>query len=270
MLAPSPSQQDRPLHGLWSLWDIMQKFSAEYLISVGQKLRACEEMIEGKQPLNDEQAAWVKDTLHHIYIACHGLGLPVAFGLLGKVLNDPPQTARELGLITEAVKSELGSRLFLFVPPHRARFYEYPDLLSLPTRRKFPKAFSELTAAANCYSAGLNTACVFHCMRGLEHGLGALASNVGIVWSKEQWHSIIELVESKIETDRKTLPRGIPKDERLNFLSLVAKEFFYFKDGWRNYVSHNRVSYEEPQALQTLEHVRSFTEHIAKELKEEH
>jgi hypothetical protein len=75
-------------------------------------------------------------------------------------------------------------------------------------------------------------------------------------------------IESRIDNERKNLKRGLDKDERLNFLSQAAKEFFYFKDGWRNYVSHNRVTYDEPEAFRTLEHSRAFIVRLATKLKE--
>jgi hypothetical protein len=43
----------------------------------------------------------------------------------------------------------------------------------------------------------------------------------------------------------------------------AAKDFFYFKDGWRNYVSHGGDPYDEHQARSVLDHVRSFMSHLA-------
>jgi hypothetical protein len=54
----------------------------------------------------------------------------------------------------------------------------------------------------------------------------------------------------------------------MQFLSEAAKEFFYFKDGWRNYVAHGRAAYDEHQALGVLEHTRSFMNHLATRLSE--
>jgi hypothetical protein len=68
---------------------------------------------------------------------------------------------------------------------------------------------------------------------------------------------------------RKTLPKGAERNERLQFLSEAAKEFFYFKDGWRNYVTHRRADYDEHQALGTLEHVRAFMNHLSKHVAEQ-
>jgi hypothetical protein len=130
----------------------------------------------------------------------------------------------------------------------------------------FPSSEPDIFSATDCYGLGHNTAAVFHCMRVLEHGLSAMASDVGLNFNIQQWHNIIEQIEGKIAEQRKTLPRGLEKNERLQFLSEVAKEFFYFKDGWRNYVSHNRGRYDEHQALSILEHTRSFMCNLASRL----
>jgi hypothetical protein len=53
------------------------------------------------------------------------------------------------------------------------------------------------------------------------------------------------------------------KSDWMKFYSEAAKEFYYFKDSWRNYVSHGGDPYDEHQALGTLEHVRGFMNHLA-------
>jgi hypothetical protein len=105
-------------------------------------------------------------------------------------------------------------------------------------------------------------------MRVLEHGLRALANDVGKTFDRQQWHNIIEEIESEIRNIAKTGPKTPEKDERLQWLSESAKEFFYFKDGWRNYVAHGRSRYDGPQALSTLEHVRTFMGRLATKLSE--
>ena len=126
----------------------------------------------------------------------------------------------------------------------------------------------DVFSAVDCYALQHNTAAVFHCMRILEHGLTALAQDVGLVFDIQQWNTIIEQIESKVAELRKSLPRGSKKNERMQFLSEASKEFFYFKDGWRNYVSHNRGRYDEHQAAGVLEHTRSFMNHLSTRLSE--
>lgn len=105
-------------------------------------------------------------------------------------------------------------------------------------------------------------------MRVLEHGLRALAADVGKTFSVQNWQNIIDQIESEIRQMGKTLPAGPEKSDRLQFLSEAAKEFVYFKDGWRNYVSHNRAVYDEHLARSALEHVRSFMTVLAGRLAE--
>ena len=57
----------------------------------------------------------------------------------------------------------------------------------------------------------------------------ALATDVGRTFDRQQWHNIIEEIESAIETIRKTGPRSVERDERLNWLSQAAQEFFHFR-----------------------------------------
>jgi hypothetical protein len=105
-------------------------------------------------------------------------------------------------------------------------------------------------------------------MRVLEHGLRALAKDVGKSFDVQNWQNIIDQIESEIRNIGKSLPSGMAKNERLQFLSEAAKEFAYFKDGWRNYVSHNRGTYDEHQARSVMEHVRSFMTTLSSRLSE--
>jgi len=102
----------------------------------------------------------------------------------------------------------------------------------------------------------------------LERGLGALAKDVELTFDVQQWNTIIDQIEKKIRELSQSLSKGISKNERMQFLSEAAKEFFYFKDGWRNYVSHGRGDYDEHQAASVLEHTRAFMNHLSSQLSE--
>lgn len=134
--------------------------------------------------------------------------------------------------------------------------------------KSFPSANRDVFAAVDCWALGHYTAPVFHSMRVLEHGLRALASELGKTFDIQNWQNIIDEIESEIRAQGRSLPRGMQKSERLGFLSSAAKEFVYFKDGWRNYVSHNRATYDELQSHSVYEHVRSFMNNLASELHE--
>jgi hypothetical protein len=64
---------------------------------------------------------------------------------------------------------------------------------------------------------------------------------------------------------------GLPKDEKdkkLEFLSRAASEIGYFKDGWRNYVNHNRRPYDVNEARGVYAHVGAFMSVLSEQLSE--
>lgn len=135
--------------------------------------------------------------------------------------------------------------------------------------RAFPSAKGDIVAGVDLWALGHSTAGVFQFMRVLEYGLRALAADVGLAFDIQNWQNIIDQIEAKIRDIGKTLPRGADKNDRLQFLSEAAKEFVYFKDGWRNYVSHSRGVYDNHQARSVMEHVRSFMSILSTKLSEE-
>lgn len=125
----------------------------------------------------------------------------------------------------------------------------------------------DIKEAGTCYATGRYTASVFHSMRVLEHGLRALAKDVGLTFDLQQWQEILNQINGKIKEIR-NLPKSIEKSERLQFLSQAAEQFFYFKDAWRNHVAHGRDRYDGPQALSVLNHVKAFIVHLSEKLRE--
>src|SRR5206468_1241557 len=83
----------------------------------------------------------------------------------------------------------------------------------------------EIEESGSCYALGRFTACVFHLMRVLERGLLALANNLNIAFTipfeYQQWHTIIERIESEIHALQK-LPSGKHKTDTLKLYSEAA------------------------------------------------
>jgi hypothetical protein len=102
-------------------------------------------------------------------------------------------------------------------------------------------------------------------MRILEHGLRDLAARLLPPSSSsvelENWKTVIDRIERAIR-DMEALPRGAEKTSDLQHYSEVAAQFRYFKDAWRNHVSHAGGTYDEASAISVLEHVRAFMRHL--------
>ena len=166
------------------------------------------------------------------------------------------------------LSKDLEKQKFLYLSPSEVEFFEVNDLSGpFIEGASFHSAQEDMREARNCYALGRYTASVFHSMGVLERGLRALAQNVGEDASQANWQNIIDRIEKKIRLFR-GLAKSNEKEAKLQFLSEAAKEFTYFKDGWRNHVSHAKVRYDAPRALSILNHTFAFMSHLSSQLRE--
>src|SRR5579864_3342734 len=150
---------------LWSLWDML-KVSAKDYIDLGDRMGGArltfiideyfETDVYGRRTLNDKGIAALRADLESLLAVSKQLSLPVSAALISKRLDDPPQTDRELDILIEAVREELASQLFLFVPAHRAKYYDL--ILPSMVTTAFPQASREIVWAGNSVAAELYTA----------------------------------------------------------------------------------------------------------------
>lgn len=262
----------------------MLKVYAHAYLQLGGRLRALDELytlVEAERELDPKsESAKIKadelvdleETLKAVKALCDDLDLPVSRALMGRALANLPKTSAELDIYLNSVIIELKNQLFLFIPPHRAKYYASEALVSERVQKAFPAATAELRLAGNCLATGCYTACVFHAMRAAEIGLRVLGTELGVSFPDKpielaEWQHIIEQAESRI----KMLTQGgksLEKDADKKFYSQAAAQFRYFKDGWRIRVAHARESYDEIQATNTLTHACDFFETLAERMKE--
>lgn len=174
----------------------------------------------------------------------------------------------EYGLrsIQDGLRDGLKNQLVYRYPNDKAKVLESWKDDWAPVVTRFPHCHDDILSGVDLWALGHSTASVFHMMRVLESGLGSLATDLNISFAIENWQTVIDRIEAAIKEQQKRLPRGGDKSTRLQFLGEAAKEFSYFKDGWRNYVSHNRAPYDSHRARSVLEHVRQFMSSLARNL----
>lgn len=214
----------------------------------------------------------IKELLEEIKKVVNELGLAGSEKFLEQIVADLDKITLmnlqdNLKKLEGIIEAELSEQWAMHIPKNSAWWLNNDNSFGVAVKNAFPSALEDIKEVGNCYALDRPTACVFHSMRILEHGLDALANDVGLVFDVQNWQNIIEQIESEIRKQAK-LPKTAEKDARLQFLSAAAKEFMYFKDGWRNHVSHKRTTYDTYQAYSILSHVRSFMMHLAKQLKE--
>jgi hypothetical protein len=168
------------------------------------------------------------------------------------------------------IEKEMKSHSVYYMTPDESGRYEMQEI-GRPfsgNDPSFPSAAYDMREANSCYAVSRYTASVFHCMRVLEYGLVTLATNVGEDASYANWKTIIDRIEKKIRETRESMHRGDAKEARMKFLAEAAKEFLYFKDGWRNHVAHAKSRYDGPQALSAISHTYAFMNHLSIHLRE--
>lgn len=282
-------EEDRPglvcvalPYGLMSLRDLMHNFYLPGLCSLCTQLmfmtlRREEIMNEGTQGpfVTDKDKADMRGWLK-IAGQCADLleskAIHDRIKAFGKKLerNIPHQTFHhEIVVLRETIDSAMEAQIIYRYPAEKnTMFIRWTEDWE-PVLKAFPSIQKDIVVGVDLWALGHSTPSVFQFMRVLEHGLRALAKDVEIDFSVQNWQNVIDQIEAEIRRLGKTLPAGLKKSERLQFLSEAAKEFVYFKDGWRNYVSHNRAEYDDHQARSVMEHVRSFMTTLSKRLSEE-
>jgi HEPN domain-containing protein len=255
---------------LWSLWEMIQIKAQSYL-TLGANLLRAEQILQlfesSGMSLDDDEKRELKTTMQSLAMACRELEMTAQEDAFTRAANDPPQTKRELEFCIAPFRSEFKVKKFFALEPSRARFFNAipSDKMAL----SFPLAWEELRRSGNCYALNEYTASVFHSMRAAEIALKALAVALKVTLDPEvsQWRNVLDQVGAKIR-DMEQEPKDRLRDKRLQYYSEAASQFRYFKDAWRNYVSHAKASYDEGQALTVREHVLSLLEHISGHLSE--
>lgn len=159
--------------------------------------------------------------------------------------------------------AELSEPMFLHIAANRRTLYEQKSpSFGLEVDLMFPDAKRDIEAASRCLALDEWTACVFHCMRVLEHGLRPLAQRFNVDFKVYAWHAVIKDVEQGIDALRNKGNLTDKDREEITFYSDAATQFRYFKDAWRNHVSHAREHYDERDADKVYGHVRDFMQHM--------
>jgi hypothetical protein len=269
---------------LWSLWDMLRIYAEKY-IQLGARIWEARQLFElrisievegeriGDDPaeIDRRRQEALRDVFCKLTELCGNLDLPVSAAILAPKVDDPPKTAGELDIIVHAVVTEIESRLFLFVPQHAAKYYEFDDIVSDKVKDAFPNCSAEIRAAGTCFAAGVHTACVFHSMRAAEIGVRVFGNALQVELKHpiklSEWGAIQGEIDKKI-SDIRNLPRTMERDADQRFYSEAAAQLRYFKDAWRVRVAHAREIFTEQQALTVMDHVREFFETISARLKE--
>jgi hypothetical protein len=174
-----------------------------------------------------------------------------------------PAVAENARLTRQVILNDLGQHLFFCIEGTEARGFGRPEPWGALVNERYSAASKDIEAAHRCLALREWTASVFHCMRVLEHGLRPMATRFDVSFATDSWHAVIQGIENGIDglRNKKGLTEADRKD--ITFYSDAAMQFRYFKDAWRNHVSHARTHYDDKDAPRIHDHVRDFMQHLA-------
>lgn len=262
---------------LVSLLDMYQ-IAADQLVFVGRVLQALQSnpaaIVSPQLQVEDGPLTQLLAQLGKMKENCDLLKLECTGDLVGWIIGEyqtKPHTHGQckstIELLSTTFEQELRRRLFSYVEPERAKYFRTMEgfIVDPPfgqaTMFAFQSVIRDMGLAGNCYAFGLNDACVFHLMRILEKGLASLAIVFSEPFAHENWHNIIERIESKIR--KMDSSWGSDWKEKQSFYSEIATQFMFFKDAWRNHVMHGRTEYDPERAKNIYEHVCVFMQRLA-------
>ncbi len=266
--------------GVMSLYDLLEVYADRY-VQIGAALESIasdgdRQVTQNPHAtMNAQDIATFIGQLTSLKTHCEQLDLGTSGELIEQTIGHLRESSLQrvavawvsmmngVDFLRRAFQAELKKRTFLALPSVRAHYY--PALIAGAASIKFPLAVHDMTDACRCLALGCDTACVFHLMRVLEHGLVALADTLAVQSEFENWKNIIDQIEAEIKKLEQQ-PKSQQKSDDLQFYSEAAKEFRYFKDAWRNHVAHSRADYDFTEAHKIMEHVKDFMVHLATRL----
>ncbi len=292
ILDSSPRPWETP-DGLVSLWIVIRFYQERFfealhlLEQIENELRSILDVSVSEAFPAAAQIQRAKLALGYIKEQCALTELRTTGDLAANIIRSlhadskffPPVSVKEilvqLGLLRDSIRSELERHLFMYIPLAKAEYWQ----ASGPFGKSFlppdvGAAQWEIDEAGNCYTAGRNTACVFHSMRAAEHGLRKLARKLRVKLTHSgkampieygDWNDVTTAIKNRIAEARK-LPRGAKRQAKLDAYSAAADHCEYMKE-IRNNISHARKSYKDGEALDALRQVLAFMQFLGKGMR---
>jgi len=265
---------------LLNLHQMLEVYALEY-IAIGSAIQSIKDTfgvdaaLEGTVP--ESVLTIVTRALANILGRGREVKLAVSVNIADKAFRNyresPPsyrQVGEDIQCLERALRSELETRRFFFVPPERANYYsdEGFTFLDLPENdgladkltplrpaiKSFPSITNELREAGNCFAFDRPTACVFHLARVMEAALKVTAKEIGVEYTTD-WGRCFRDIEKQ----------GEQSDP---FFREAVAYMRSFKNVWRNPTMHIERSFSEQEAEHIFNAVQAFMEHLATRLTE--
>ncbi len=164
--------------------------------------------------------------------------------------------------LVSRIKSQLGSRLFMFMPIRQAQYYRDRLPFGKEVSDKWPELAYDIEEASKCFATQRHTAVVFHLMRVMEVGVHKLADRLNVKLSAQRtwtWGSILDEIDKKLDNIKAKSPKAQDKKRPLEE---AASYLHHVKNVWRNQTMHPKETYTEEETERVFANVKQFMQHL--------
>lgn len=211
---------------LWSLLEMLQ-FSANGFFWCGRALRsvradclaAAAVCVDGEpgfavyQFIDGKARDKALSSLEAVETHCRHVGMTITADMAKDLIDTLRGGAKQsfdwlinqTDTIERLAEKELKGKLFLYIPPERAKFWPTrtdPHPFGNVVAEKFPSVAYDVENSALCLATMRSTAAVFHLMRVVEIGLSILGRVFDVSLTRTNWAPAISEIERKIKIGR--------------------------------------------------------------------
>ncbi|MCA1560350.1 MAG: hypothetical protein LC804_08820 [Acidobacteria bacterium] len=262
----------------WSLWDML--CNLKVFVTALEALGARRESLHARSPddaLPRDDEIGLATTFYNWQLLSKQFDLPTCLATTVKLIGrwDESRTGASKFIAPLTVREAIGrisefDENFRYDTQARRMFLMGRDKSALFNTGFGPLVDSlfsadsvELSEANNCCAVERYTASVFHCMRGVEHGLRSLAVAVGAPAQKlpfeyEEWNKLIDMVDCYWKSPVAQWGKSKEQVNARQFFKRIVADLHAFKDDVRNLVMHTRGDYDELSARSVLNRTREW------------
>jgi hypothetical protein len=276
--------------GLYSLWDIMNRFFvARACQAFADVLGISIKMGRENIPLSEDHRKYILEEIFpNISLHCVQGDLVETAGMLKRIsaeLDNSPtcgEVAFGLGHLADLMRSEMKKRVFLALDVKLIDWFHDPSDMDATkfgdeVDEAFPSTRNDAIEATKCLAFKRNNAAVYHLMCVAEVGLRVLA------WDRRirpkykqteyplelaQWGELIKGLEGKLK-EIENWSRTLAREDALKFYNYAVVEARTFNDGWRRHVMHGRSHVYTTDAIALWGHVQRFMKTLSGTISEQ-
>lgn len=195
-------------------------------------------------------------------------------GILAGLMPTYESCFQEWKALRQQLDEELNRRLVFYVGQQHGEYFTSMDDDWGAAFLGFPSIRSEVERGLKCFAFEQHTATVFHLMRVAEQGLRAVAKERKVKLPKDRpiedadWGTLTTRLRAQVDIVNNWPAKKAGKKVALPYYTGVLADVVFFKDRYRNMVSHSLTVFDEPEARRVILRVCDFMRVVASRTNE--